>query len=664
MISNIKKICLILMVSVLCFSTASFAADFKIEDYRIVANVKENGSIDLVEYLKYHFDESMNGVYREILYKYTFSGQKNDMEATSLRYQASGISNIKVSTSDVSFDSMTVASDMSDSVTSNGMSNVYSITDLLENGYRRNIKVFSPVESEEDKYIKYEYTIKDVIVNYNDYAEFYWNFVGADWECYIDNLDITVNFPESSKLKVYGHTYANVDGINTLGNQFNMKVSGISEGTAVDVRGVFPNSTMKYVAKSVKENYDFSKLDAIEVKAAKDKESYNLSNKVWILLIVLNIITFIYVINKSNKCGNKNIKKYKKDEYCSELLDKYSIGEYSSIMNRMFGYSDPNLIVASILDLSNRKYIKLESLKKVKIFKDTYEYFVSVDTSKDFGMLNDYEKELLNYIFNKKSDAKINIEEFVDNRFELNERFKVLGLDYKLGAKYRKSCSDKTLENDKKMYNPVPKKLWKTYFYGMIMLLAVAVINIFAISPLIDKTVMFVTVVIAEIFVFVVLGSLVTTIAKSLKDEYVDEFNKLIGLKKYLTEYSVIKERYPIEMVLWGKYLVFASLFGIADKVSKEFKDELLKQGYDENYIFTTYPMIHMGIYSHSFATSAASMSGSSSSGGYSGGGGGGGGRRWRWWRCLLICKILLKFVRRTSNSKSTIRGSSFMVRI
>ena len=334
MMCNIKKICLILIVSVMCFSTASFAAEYKVEDYRIVADVKENGSIDVVEYLKYYFDESMNGVYRDILYKYTFSGQKNDMEATSLRYQASGINNIKVSTSDVSFENMTVASDMSGGTTSNGMSNVYSISDVTENGYRRNIKVFTPVDSNEYKYVKYEYTIKDVIVNYNDYAEFYWNFVGADWQCYIDNLDIIVNFPESTNLKAYGHTYANVDenGINILGNQFNMKVTGISEGTAVDIRGIFPNSTMQYVAKSVKENYDFVKLEAIEKKAAKDKESYNFSNTVWIFFIVLNIITFIYIIIKSNKFASKNIKKYKKDEHFADLLDKYSIGDSTVII--------------------------------------------------------------------------------------------------------------------------------------------------------------------------------------------------------------------------------------------------------------------------------------------------------------------------------------------
>ena len=92
-----------------------------------------------------------------------------------------------------------------------------------------------------------------------------------------------------------------------------------------------------------------------------------------------------------------------------------------------------------------------------------------------------------------------------------------------------------------------------------------------------------------------------------------------------------MKERFPIEIALWGKYLVFATLFGIADKVSKEFKEELIKNGYDDDYIYSTYPLISLSAVSHSMVSSAMSSTstGSSSSGGSSGGGSGGGGGRW-----------------------------------
>lgn len=639
MLKNMRRVFSMLFFTVIFFSTTLFAAEYNIENYKVEANVNEDGSVNIVEYLKYHFDESMNGLYRDILYRYTFEGQKDGMDATSSRYQGSDISNIRVYTSDTSFGSMTEANVISESEAYNGLSDVYSLQDNINNGYRTKIKVYSPVSEGNYKYVKYEYTIEDVVANYNDYAELYWNFVGGDWECGIGNLEVTVTYPVFENIKAYSHTYAKLDNLQILSNKVTMKVSNISAGTAVDLRSVFPNSFMKNVSKNIYQNYDFNTLKSIEDKSTKDREKYDLSNKIWFFYAGLNLFIFIALIVKASKYRNKNIKTYGKVEHYTDLPGIYSLGEYNCIKNRMFGYSDPNLIVATILDLSSRKYIKMEALKKAGLFGDKYEYFVSVDTTKRLDDLNEYEKELLNYIFNKKFDNKLDVSDFTENRIELNERFKELGLDYTLGAKYRKACTDKTTANAKKMYNDVPKSIWKTYFYAFLIVAIVAIINIFFISPLVSKEDMIFGVLFAGIFTFVFLAIIVDSTGRSLKDEYTDEYNKLLGLQKYLAEYSLIKQRYPIELVLWDKYLVFASLFGIADKVAKEFKEELLNQGYDENYIYTTYPMIHMGMHASSFASTAGSASGTSSSGGYSGGGGGGGGRRWRWRRCLLISK-------------------------
>lgn len=45
-----------------------------------------------------------------------------------------------------------------------------------------------------------------------------------------------------------------------------------------------------------------------------------------------------------------------------------------------------------------------------------------------------------------------------------------------------------------------------------------------------------------------------------------------LGFKKYLEEFTIIDERQSAEVVLWQSYLVMASIFGIADRVSKELK--------------------------------------------------------------------------------------------
>lgn len=51
------------------------------------------------------------------------------------------------------------------------------------------------------------------------------------------------------------------------------------------------------------------------------------------------------------------------------------------------------------------------------------------------------------------------------------------------------------------------------------------------------------------------------------------EARKVIGFKKYLSDFTLSKERTTAEVGLWQEYLIFASLCGIADKVAKELKD-------------------------------------------------------------------------------------------
>ena len=58
---------------------------------------------------------------------------------------------------------------------------------------------------------------------------------------------------------------------------------------------------------------------------------------------------------------------------------------------------------------------------------------------------------------------------------------------------------------------------------------------------------------------------------KRVKSEVKDEATKLAGLKKFLLEYSSMKEKKFIEVHLWNEYLMFAELLGIADKVKEQF---------------------------------------------------------------------------------------------
>ena len=56
-------------------------------------------------------------------------------------------------------------------------------------------------------------------------------------------------------------------------------------------------------------------------------------------------------------------------------------------------------------------------------------------------------------------------------------------------------------------------------------------------------------------------------------DKGKDEAKKLYGFRRFLQEFTLIKERSTPEVSLWQDYMVFGALFGIADKVGKELQE-------------------------------------------------------------------------------------------
>ena len=114
------------------------------------------------------------------------------------------------------------------------------------------------------------------------------------------------------------------------------------------------------------------------------------------------------------------------------------------------------------------------------------------------------------------------------------------------------------------------------------------------------------------------------------------------GLKRYMLDFSLLKEREVPELVLWEKYLVYATAFGISERVINQLKivypqitsGELVgNYAYfnimaNSRYNLSTISHLNNAINSsYNTAYRSTYSSGSGSGGGFSGGGG---GRRWR----------------------------------
>ncbi len=171
-------------------------------------------------------------------------------------------------------------------------------------------------------------------------------------------------------------------------------------------------------------------------------------------------------------------------------------------------------------------------------------------------------------------------------------------------------------------------KLAKTYFITALILIIVC--NLIIYSTRLDLAfgsffIVGFTLIISSIYL------------KKKSNEYIlltqngeDEYIKWLGLYKFLNDGTLMKEKSVIELPLWEKYLVYATAFGISEKVIKAIEVNCPNKTDSAMLNNEYYRSRNFRINNHSFGRSthhASRMSRSfSSSGSYYGGGGRGGG--------------------------------------
>ena len=113
-----------------------------------------------------------------------------------------------------------------------------------------------------------------------------------------------------------------------------------------------------------------------------------------------------------------------------------------------------------------------------------------------------------------------------------------------------------------------------------------------------------------------------------------DVVRQVFGLKKFLKEFSLLDERHVGEVALWKDYMIYATLFGIADQVIKDMKkinpeyfnmDQVADQMANDVTIPMIYSTMHRST-ARAIASKAEREARASGKGGHSSWGGGGGG--------------------------------------
>ncbi len=611
--------------------------------YYIEVNVLDTGDAEIKEL------KLMDGVYKgyktSIRYKSNglskFDGSKSSFEGSDI-YNASALTNVKVY--DVKFtttDFSVINKKNKEFVLVNSAKKGdYGVYTKTKNSEGVDIMSYQPSSYARASLITY--TLKDLVVVHNDIAELAHDFIGTDYQEAISNLIIRINLPSSSKeLRIFSHGPLN--GKNRIIDDKSVEITyeTLDKENAVDGRVVFDKSIVPNATKK-------SNVDGLGKILEVEKERANYANKLreaarkrekmlQTLAIIMEILLGIWLIGLIvivYKFYNKNDKEYRSEfngKYFRDFPEEYTPSTVSYLMNKSINNLSFN---AGILDLIRKKAITIEevTIDKKGLFKNKQQKDYKLSRNMNFNLdtLSTSEKKLFNLLIGTVGNGDYvilgDMKEF--SKDYNNAKRLISGYD-----SWRYACESEAEAEE--FYENTKKEKTNCILYSLIFIpitfLALLCGSNMGRVLLID--------------LFGILAIIYFSSATKRTKKGNEQYHKWKGLKNFLADFGRLDEKDLPEIKLWERYLVYATMFGLAVKVQNAMKMNLERMNYSDNIDFTylyfdnyyfsnsmtnavnsSFSSARGTISTHELASSSDSSSGGYGGGSSFGGGGFGGG--------------------------------------
>jgi len=553
------------------FSTNSFAANYEITNFDAQITLNQDTSLTIKETIDANFLAPKHGIYRVIPYIYTHNNK-----TIKSKFKVLGITNASGSSVD------------------------YTIENFKESKRLKigdaNLTITGP-----QQYV-IEYQVDDVVLDYGQGPEVYWNVTGTEWDTTIQKTTATVTsqFGNITKIECFGcvssftSTQANFSG--PMGLTIVAQISPTSQL-------IFPTKIEKTIS-SMLDNFGY-------------------------LLALVPLSTMFYLWSKhgrDKKYLTENVF-YEPDSKTTKTVPLFSRPHLPLVYSPINGLTpseigtiidekvDTKDIIAEIVELARLKFLTIKKVETKGFLGIKITDYQLTKLDKPTDKLNPFQISLLSKIFNTSNDIKISD---LKNHF-----YKHLpGLKEKLYEQ---------LETKKLSQGNIEKVRGK----WLIITFLLNVLTIFFIITLfVQHTNNFGPVV---LFIIGFIPCFIFAYNMPRKTAYGYSLHRqAVGLKYYLSK-GKWREDIMEKNLFLEEMLPLAITLGIVDQLAKDMKDLGLKP-----------PSYMQGMAIHSFATDlnsfnssvatglTSSPSGNSSwsggsgfSGGGGGGFGGGGGGSW-----------------------------------
>ncbi|EHR37202.1 DUF2207 family protein [Facklamia languida] len=526
--------------------------NFSIPQQWIEAKVNPDGSVTFEDYQKYQAD-FMNGA------RFT------------LDHQGYELTDFQVGVADSLKGSV-------EWLESSNSQNRKTYSQRVEDGFRE-VKVYYPLR-DESKYFVYRYTLKGLVVNYQDTARLLRKFFGRGEE----TTDVTVRIELPGRVESknnfrawgYGAPQGEVELAEEAGvSVVYLRVPARTSDQFVEGDVVFPTALTPQNPNQVNENKLDQIIQAADQQVQQDAEALerDQARVKWIMALVpffppvLAIFTLVFYYRNRRKLNPEPA--YVPD-YLYEMPEAISPGEVATHHLRRSPSEDD--FAATLLHLAQKRLIRLEEVRGDRK-KDETVRIISQATESQLEALLPHEQYVYDYVTLNGTVSEISlkeIEHLIDQdrhlqkqQFGIWQKFRnYLAVE---GERYR----GKTLN-----YQGFLKFLLILSGVAPIigMGLALALLGGFG-FPL-DQFLAYYLISLV-VTVILVLFVAIKSARHPLRTHDQDlKYNQWQAFRRMLKDIGNFKMREIASLPLWEEYLVYATSLGVADKVAEALEME------------------------------------------------------------------------------------------
>ena len=451
--------------------------------------------------------------------------------------------------------------------------------------------------------VKLTYTYTNALKIHDDVAELYWKFVSNAWEKTSENVTCTVNLPvpagtspSSEDIRAWGHGQLNGHVQNNADGIVKLNIDKVRAGEYAETRITFPASWTDSSLKNTSAHVRGSALSSILNEEQRFADEANIKRVQSLFLVGLIIaipILFIIITTILFLKFGKEYKPQFKDEYWRDVPDP----DYHPAViarNERWDKNSTSDISATIMHLHVNGFIVVEPAKReekgffrTKQVKD----FIITEVPNIAPPTDPIDVATMKLLFEEVHSS-------VETSTDTTQQLYISDISNMAGddpVTAKQSLDDWQAVLDGEVFK---KSLFETTgatIANAYKIIAIVLIFVTAFTFLLGRSYLE-----GNAFAYLLGGCAVMLIVAIIiavfpnimnrRTHHANEIHaKTKALERWLCEFTTLNERPALDTKVWGEFMVYATILGVADKAIEQMKISEPSMFNDDVYATTGY---------------------------------------------------------------------------